>query len=511
MPSITVPPEFFHGELRVYSDWREAFARELLQNAQDAGASRIDVRFTEHDGHGRVEIHDDGTGMDRAVLEEVYFALGRTTKTGADTIGGFGRARIITCFAQAAYRIETRNLVVDGVGGDYTITEVDDYVDGCRFTIDLIDDTAAQVRSAFQQLLATCNLRVPVTIDGARAWPRQLPERASRVMRDADGRAWSRVYVDRNQVGRLLVRVGGLTMFSRYLPGRDDVIVELTASRSREVLSASRDSLSSGFRNQLDEFVSDLTRNRRKALRPETPPLDVHVNGGGFIATDSYTDVEPVSPAATAGAGGADAHTSAAATSGTSVALQPGNAAAAAKATPVARGHGRTSPEIPEAADLGFDVFLLADSADTRVRKLARLWNPSGWDIAVGRRRRALLLAWKGAVEVAVDALVAERPQLRRVCWTVGWTFDEGVEALCRDLGGGHVLALNPVDRDGTTKFKVSDRDSRRRLLALATHEACHVAVDGHDEDFAGLLTDLHARIDPVVADRHMRRVAARA
>jgi hypothetical protein len=57
------------------------------------------VTFEDVDGHGRVRFADDGTGMTRRTLEEVFFALGRTTKDGEDSIGGFGRARIILCFA----------------------------------------------------------------------------------------------------------------------------------------------------------------------------------------------------------------------------------------------------------------------------------------------------------------------------------------------------------------------------------------------------------------------------
>ena len=75
MAQVSVPAEFFRGELRVYGDWRTALARELLQNAADARPSRIDVRFDQADGHGRVTFTDDGHGMTRTVLEEVTWLL----------------------------------------------------------------------------------------------------------------------------------------------------------------------------------------------------------------------------------------------------------------------------------------------------------------------------------------------------------------------------------------------------------------------------------------------------
>src|SRR5690606_26097931 len=92
-----------------------------------------------------VRFRDYGTGMSRRVLEEVFFALGETTKNGTDSIGGFGRARIITCFAQRAYRIRTRNLLVHGNAGEYRVEEVTDPVEGTEFVIDTIDDDPSEL------------------------------------------------------------------------------------------------------------------------------------------------------------------------------------------------------------------------------------------------------------------------------------------------------------------------------------------------------------------------------
>jgi hypothetical protein len=299
MPTVTVPAEFFRAELRVYSDWREAFARELLQNATDAGATRIAASFEDVDGHGRVRFADDGTGMTRRTLEEVFFALGRTTKDGEDSIGGFGRARIILCFAQAGYTIRTGRLLVRGQGGDYTITEVAEHRRGCEFVIDLIDADSSRVRTAMQSLLARCSLKVPTYIDGQRVWGRSMPDRATRVLRDAQDRPWARVYVDRGGYGQLAVRVHGLMMFRRWMHADDDVVVELIPARSREVLSASRDSLRDEYAEGIDRFVADLIRNRNRALRPPTAPLNLRIDGGGFLRTDGrrLTDAEITSPA----------------------------------------------------------------------------------------------------------------------------------------------------------------------------------------------------------------------
>ena len=499
MATVTVPAEFFQAELRVYSDWREAFARELLQNAVDANAKHISVSF-DAEQH-QVVFADDGVGMTREVLEDVFFALGRTTKVG-DTIGGFGRARIVICFAQRRYQIRTGNLLVRGEGGEYSVREVCGYQPGCVFTIELHDGDTDRARRAFAGLLRTCNLEVPVTVNGAPALSAPPLRRAVRVLRDDAGVPWAKIYVRPDQAGRMVTRVHGLTMFSRWLPGNDDVVVEVSPQRSREVLSASRDRLVAPFAEQIDTLVADLSGNRRRALRPSEAPLDVRVAAGGFLRTDA-----PGTPSRPT-----DAQAASGGRSGETVVRPANQAAAAHMAAAVDTGgsFGQLDFGVAQApvVDVGFDVFLLADTKSARVRKLARMWDPSFWDAHIGHRRKALLLAWKQAVAVALDALVGERPELQSVLWTVGWIFDVDTEALHRQAGDGHVLALNPVGDDGVTRFSVSKRADRQRLVALAAHEVAHVAVSDHNESFAGLLTNLYARIDPVDADRQVHQAA---
>jgi HSP90 family molecular chaperone len=41
MPTISLSASFFTKELHAYSDWQTAFWRELLQNAVDANATKV--------------------------------------------------------------------------------------------------------------------------------------------------------------------------------------------------------------------------------------------------------------------------------------------------------------------------------------------------------------------------------------------------------------------------------------------------------------------------------------
>lgn len=510
MPQISVPSDFFSGELRVYGDWRTAFARELLQNATDARPSRIDISFsnvtTDTGTHGRVTFTDDGHGMSRQVLEDVFFALGRTTKTDGDSIGGFGRARIIICFAQKSYTLRTGNLLVNGCGGEYTITETTDRIRGCEFTIDLIDETYDRVRDAFTRLLDSCAITIPVYVDGNRFHTQPRPDRATRVLRDSSGSAWAKVYATGNGYGVIQVRVHGLLMFHRYVNGNDNVILELEPSRARDVLAASRDNLHTVYGDQLDKFMADLAQNRRKALRPPAQPLDLHVGGGGFLVSDAVRPAACETPTEDVITPDGNVLTLPASTPQQGVTVRPANQAAYTNlAAGIGVSDGLFAVDEPQVPDLGFDVFLLAESNDARVRRLTKQWNPAGWDHRTGARRRALLLTWKAAVGYCVDVLLKQKPHLERVAWTVGWTFDTDVEAVHKGSENGHVLALNPVFDDGSRKYSVSARKDRMKLLAIAAHEVTHIIEGDHNEAFASHLTDLFGALDPIVADRILR------
>lgn len=504
MPEIKVPSSFFRSELRVYSDWRRAFARELLQNAVDADPGSIEITTETVDGLARVTFRDHGVGMSREVLEDVYFALGQSTKSDSPTsIGGFGRARIITCFAQRTYQIRTGHLVVTGAGGEYEITTGNRYVKGAEFIVDLIDDDDSEILRAFHSVLRSSQLRVPVTVNGLRTTPSPLG-RAARVLRDSNGSAWARVYVTPG-FGVMNLRVHGLLMYHRWTNASSDVTVELFPGRAREVLTASRDSLCDEYGQILDAFVSDLTQNKRRALRERVVPLDMRVRSGGMrrtAATRSSSESPSVAQVAFSG-----------------TAVEPpapvgGGEIVAALRAPVAAPEMRSSFHLPQVQvqeasrfSVDFDVYLYAEDSSGRTRRLSREWNPVSWT-SRDSRRRATLLMWQAACLAGVRALLELQPELDSVAWTVGWVFDEDAVATHRNVDDGHVLALNPVTTEGHRRWHLSSKDSRRAMQATALHEVAHIVASDHDEKFASLLTRLYSHVDQVATDTAMRLAA---
>lgn len=489
MAQVTVPHEFFQGELQVYGDWREAFARELVQNALDANPETITITTGNENGRAHVTFSDDGHGMSRDTLENVFFALGRTTKTGGDSIGGFGRARIILCFAQHSYRIHTGRVLASGQGGEYSITDSGYYRQGCELTIETVDDTDQDLRTAFFEVLGSSQLPVPVNFNGQIFPATERPGRATRILRDEEGRAWSRIYVAEGN-GRQLVRVSGLSMFYTYPLRSDNVTIEIVPSRSRQVLSASRDRLRPAYSRQLDDFIRDMLGNRRKAMKPDVEPLNVLVPGSivnpalpePSPSASPYADVAAYIPRPALGPSGIAGTT----TDGHHVEVDAS---------------GRSS--------VAFDVYLHADADTRKNRRLARQWNPAAWPTnshGTGSRRRALIVTWREAVACAMELLAQRAPGERQIQWNVGVLFDGETRACHMETAGGtHVLSLNPVTDTGAMLYRVGDDSSLRTLLALALHEVCHIMHKWHDEGFSTLLTDMMSDIDQKAALRRMR------
>jgi signal transduction histidine kinase len=87
MATIKISSEFFENEIRNYSYWEQAFWRELFQNSIDAAANKIDIYYEQVGSHCIVSFKDNGKGMNRNVLENVFFNLGTTTKNSSDSVG----------------------------------------------------------------------------------------------------------------------------------------------------------------------------------------------------------------------------------------------------------------------------------------------------------------------------------------------------------------------------------------------------------------------------------------
>lgn len=531
MALIQIPKSFFVRERRdIYSQWELAFWRELFQNATDAGARAIDIAFQGADPDVlRIIFDDDGCGMTREILENVYFRLGTTTKSDSTTIGGFGRARILTCFSMHAYRIVTLDNLVEGDGASYEITRSKTIHRGCRLEIDVntADASYSDMRDVLQSYLGRSQLKAAVTIDGEPFKDWLLAGRALRQICDTAGRPIGRLHlnhaagrrasIDR---GRLVVRVHGAYMFDRYVSGIGArMVLEIDPTRSREILTASRDSLMREPQSVFDALMVDLAVENASGIKPRRVNDTLVFHNSGFLTLAPLPAAE--TPDAAIRAAGApssvddpvqevrDWEVETAARGQKSemperAPMEPARAFSVA----AAGGHAMTGgPGILQSSavlpGLG-DIHILSEEPAREVRRAMARFRPIAWDLeALSAGRRAtghtayrLLGAWTTACELALRTL-QEHQRTGPIKWTTGFYFgDPETQAVCRGDIHGAVLCLNPVDEAGRLAWRLASRRDLNRLLAYARHEAVHVVCDTHDQRFANLLTALDAAMD---------------
>jgi hypothetical protein len=501
MQQIAIPKTFFIKEREhLYSHWRTAFWREMFQNSLDAGARRIDVNFnTLENGDLVVLFNDNGHGMSEETINDVFFALGQTTKQNEDGVGGFGRARILTCFAMENYEFWSKHSHCKGDGAMYQVETVPEDTEGCRFRINVGKQSLAEMEECLTAVLQRSQLDCRVYIKDVQFtnWMRKN--------RHVKNESFGGIYVNksRRSGGHVVVRVKGLWTFSIRTPVECQVVVEIDPSKSREVLTINRDSMHYQYQDALQSFLELLTVDKRSALRENrrktrlilgtgvhtSHPLD-HLDK---IAAEKSIVLKMVN-APTAPIGGC-------------------GVAAAVAAQSLSHVEREVIPG--EQFQTGLPTIYLNDQTDAleeshkRVRRVIDQYDPMNWRIFEKKRsvndsgtetfrkggaKLKLLITWEACCSEAIRALLQVRQM--EIKWLVGWTFDFEAAACHEGLCEGHALCLNPVDTDGTMKYKYRNKGDQKRLMALAKHEVAHIIHKYHDEDFSSIHTDIDSEFD---------------
>ncbi len=517
MPVLALPKSFFVRERNdVYGRWHIAFWRELVSNSIDAGASRIQIRTsygTIPGGDGtevfEVTFADNGCGMNRETLEDVYFKLGASTKgEGSSGVGGFGRARILTCFSHVAYYIRTLDCEVTGDGAEYSLTSGLPRQPGCTVVVGIDRKEAERLEEGLRKFLQECQLDCELEINGERYQGWGYKGRVSRQLVDEAGNPFANVHVSygekaRNK-GRLIVRVNGVSMFTPWVRDLDaQVIVEVSPERSRAILTGSRDNFRSPYSDILDRFTQELASDRSKMLRVHDE-VSVQVYRGAGIAAatpGSYAGIRSGSTRESTGLW----------------------APAPAGSVGASESAGGISP-IRLPADLPDMVVRIASPNAASKRSLVRFL-PENWTRASGEGSSARILyaMWVAACEHAIAALLRVRPGLGEVRYMPGFYFDtpEDGASYTRGLHSTvaipgeldrrtHAILLNPLDDKGRLLYSATSKSDRKTLIAVAKHEAAHVVEESHDQDFASLLTFIDAAFDERLAFQRMDELASR-
>jgi hypothetical protein len=498
MGRVRFSADFFKKERnQLYSAWRTSFWRELFQNSIDQHATEVRILLLQGNNCVGVRFADDGPGMTRQVLEDVYFAIGATTKT-ANEIGGMGRARVLTCFSMKSYQLRSQDYLVIGQSGEYEVNDAP-YVRGCALRIEVDDSTLEDLQAALMTFLSESRIAARIYLNDTLI-TRRAPLNG-RAIRDLvrDGVSFAKVYVNKSAEPKVIVRVNGVAMYTVHTSAKAQVVVELDPTTSRQVLTANRDGMHWKYSNVLEEFVRELAVNTNSSLRPRFTSHTTVTRGGG-MKTIRPKAVKPLRTEV--------------------VAPAPDRSMPTGAMLPVNVDDTYVEHTMPHTDFFGWlaqtfgDIYVYDETDNATMHAAVVNYVPDNWRImTVDRGRRTyrrgsnlvrVLLMWQTAIAYALEVAMAQLKKTE-LAYGVGFVFADDRLAEHRTEDNGHVFSLCPVNADGKLIYKVTGRKALKRLMSLAKHEVTHVGERYHDEDFARLREEIDMEFDEAECLRRMK------
>lgn len=517
MPEVQLPETFFKKERdTVYSYWQRELFRELFQNSLDAGANKIFISIEDDNSGCRITFEDDGEGMTREILENVYFKLGETTKNGEET-GGFGRARILTNFSMDCYRIETLDNLVIGKGAYYDIQTVSEIFHGCRQTLVTSDASLYEFENGLRTFLDLCDLSVEVYLNGSKMDARRLNVDSNyiRDLTSSEDELLGKLHYLGNDVAPLrgvgIIRVKGSHMFTQYLGCEGLVILELEPSNSRKILNASRNSFQGLYSEEINKIFQEFVSNEATASKKNSlNELRIYKGFGIFKlsgAAEKQNDELPPAKFVEKSLGFLVASLS------------------RNEKLPKVYEDKKADIRLEKNSETSFtsyvgdwvpDVSVRVRTDDPDLIRLSEFWNPKVWEfVVVGntvkwgmhKDKISLLHVWNSALQSAFEALQMVRPGIS-LHWSSGFLLtNNGTVAQCEDSKDSiYRLLINPYTKEKSSAYNLSLDKDLKRILAVAKHEVCHTLFMHHGENYSILHTDIDSVLNQARCVATMKR-----
>jgi len=507
--SVVVDRQFFVKERNNYSNWGLAFWRELFQNSCDANATHIDIQLLEdEDGMDRIIFTDNGSGMSRDVLMDVFFRLGATTKNTGDSTGGFGKARILICWSHPEYIIRSADFICKGNGSEYEIEDAEN-IRGCKFEIkvDCNDrfNRKINLKNSLKQYLSSSYLSCRLTSNDAEieGWKDWLYRR--RLTRDL---GFGKVYVNKSAISnQVYIRVDGALMFTRYSSVGFQVILEVTKESSRNVLLSNRDSLHSEFESKLDRFLQEIAIDKQSALKDPTR-RETHVFSNSKMTTKRRRAKEEETIKPYGSKVKAEEVTFDNASDLTNESNKRALEASALTGNDMFENNiedrffNDTITDDPMIASMVVDV----ETENPNLKKVVSRYRPDNWKMdsrngktfRIGGNCMKLIKLWGITCDMVLQDYLDIVNQ-DSIDWKPGFVFadkpDGSVTEGCHKvMDSSHVIMLNPCDYNGNLRWRLRSDADRSYLITIAAHEITHCLHSYHDEAYANLFTTLVAR-----------------
>lgn len=495
---VAIGSEFFAKARNDYDDWIWALVREFQQNSIDCGSKNIYVRCAHHDGTTTLVVENDGHPMSQSILVDKLLCLGGSGKNFEQgSTGGFGKAKEILYFCHKSYQIESGDLKVTGNGAVYELTTDNQNLSGTRSTIKIDGDHEQDIVDAMRKFAMYSQWNGNLFIaqsDGD--WEQEFCDlRKGSSRRDL---GFGKVYTNRSHSYKLVVRMNGIPMFT-YPTGFDRCVVVELAGQSDGVLTSNRDGLRQPFKQELSDFITELSVDKRSALKARSVPRYVHYNGSKLthynrldvasVVTGSVQVESPVeSPEPIRGVEVDGNKVIQASVESVETTDKWGSSAKDYSTSAYTR-------EVPERiVTLGTDFILKNETG----LKVPNHFDPASTEFSSYSEK--LVRIW--------GRLVLEMHRLfdHESSFSIGFLFDGGdvgaTEAEYEKGDYGEVYYLNPAEvveqtrtysKSFKKRFKLTERD---RLISIAAHEFVHgLGYGWHDERYANKLTDVLAKV----------------
>ncbi len=515
-PTVTIGREFFVTALKDYTDWKQKWWREAIQNSVDAGAQRIALEVAQNtDGTFTIVVDDDGSGMTEDIIINKFLVLGGTTKTtSSGAAGGFGKAKELLLLPWIGWKIHSRSTIVEGAGVDYELRTASERR-GTRLEVVMAADQTTDEPAAMA-FVEKCDLpHIRFTVNGKTV---RASLHGDKMVAEAEGKA--EIYYIPMKTGeqqsQLYVRARGLFMFEKYIgsvPGY--VVAELTAP-SIDILTANRD----GFRDwevrrEIDKLAEKIAKDNVTALARSRGLIRKKYEGQGkFRARERESE-------ALAQIGPIETH-EAPLDERTEQAVLQAVAYYAEESARTESGVLRQMPSKETASAMLDQTFLGPEHVRAAIKQL--VWEPDFFLINEIEEYKVPAKFKPETMTPTVLKLAKTWTELcRYVLMQLGSTEAYGVGFMFSTTVGaaylnedGHWLLLNPFKDvwDRRDIWKPTAQPDLKWLYAAAIHEATHLAdgISYHDESFAAALTrnvakcaDGYRKIQKIVRGIKMR------
>jgi len=498
---VSIGPEFFAKSRNDYDDWYWALVREFFQNCIDCGSSNIyfDASLNRM-GDTVVTVQNNGSPMDYDTIVNKLFSLGSSGKNFNGSVGGFGKAKEILYFCHKSYEIRTGDIIVIGSGADYNLEQGVEHVEGTISTIVIEGDHVAELISRANRFVEYAQVSSCFIVDKCRSYGKL---KKGSLRRDI---GFGKVYTNNSHPNKMVVRINGIPMFDYPIGINKCVIVELTGA-SDGVLTSNRDGLVHPYKGELSDFITELSVDKRSALKKSMIPRYLHYSGEKLSA--AKTVVSEILTSSIVDAEYKSASTSDVSCTKSNVVNIEGKdvvvaSFVASEAVANTTSKWGSSAKKINNSEVDIEKKLVTIGTDFVIKNETDLVVPKHFD--PGSRQFSsysakLVRVW-GRLMLQMHKLFGHEDS-----FSVGFIFDEGdisvTEAQFEDsCSFGKVYYLNPAivveqkysySKSFKKRFKLTDRD---RLISIAAHEFVHgLGYGWHDESYANELTNILAQV----------------